>query len=86
MNEQLALCAQANFENLERAVPQLSKHPYWLIAKAQLDEALGGKPVEETLKPHIREFNIPVGECSELAHCFVGHEEKCVCGKTSRAP
>lgn len=49
MNEELALCAQINFENLEKAVPALRKHPYYLIAKAQLDEALGGRPVEETL-------------------------------------
>lgn len=42
MNEDLALCARINFENLERA-----RDPYFRIAKAQLDEALGGMPVEE---------------------------------------
>ncbi len=41
--------AQINFENLEKAVPALSKHPYYVIAKAQLDEALGGKPAVEVI-------------------------------------
>lgn len=51
MNQELAMCAQINFENLERAVPALAKHPYYIIAKAQLDESLGGMTVEERLGP-----------------------------------
>lgn len=47
MDENLALCARMNFENLERARPDVAQHPYYRIAKAQLDEALGGMPVEE---------------------------------------
>jgi hypothetical protein len=43
----LVHCAQINFENLERAWPDVAQHPYYRIAKAQLDEALGGMPVEE---------------------------------------
>lgn len=49
MNEELALCAKMNFENLERAFPAIRQHPFYVIAKAQLDESLGGKPVEEVL-------------------------------------
>lgn len=49
-NEDLAMCAQINFENFERAYPAIKNHPYYLIAKAQLDEALGGKSVEESVE------------------------------------
>lgn len=52
MNRSIAECAKANFENLEKAVPMLKQHPYYLIAKAQLDESLGYSKVEDTLKPH----------------------------------
>lgn len=51
MDQELAMCAQVNFENLERALPIIAKHPYYRIAKAQLDEALGGKTMEESLGP-----------------------------------
>lgn len=51
MNEDLAMCAKYNFENLAKAMPMLLKHPYYQIAKAQLDEALGGPKVEDVLKP-----------------------------------
>lgn len=51
MNEELAECARINFENLEKACPPILWHPYYRIAKAQLDEALGGKTMEETLGP-----------------------------------
>ena len=47
LDEELLMCAQSNFENLEKAAPIVSKHPFYRIAKAQLDEALGGMPVEE---------------------------------------
>lgn len=53
LNEEILLCAQVNFENLERVVPGLSEHPYYRIAKAQLDEGLGGRPVEEALLPEV---------------------------------
>lgn len=33
-------CAQTNFENVERMIPQIAKHPIWEIAKTQLDAAL----------------------------------------------
>lgn len=49
MNEELALCAQINFENLEKAFPLVVQHPFYKIAKAQLDEALGGRSVEDSL-------------------------------------
>lgn len=49
MNKELALCAQINFENFEKAFPVVKGHPYYILAKAQLDEALGGKSVEEAL-------------------------------------
>lgn len=51
MDQELAMCAQVNFENLERAIPMIAKHPFYRIAKAQLDEALGGKTLEESLGP-----------------------------------
>jgi hypothetical protein len=41
INEELAECAKINFENLERALPAITKHPFYAIAKGQLDEALG---------------------------------------------
>lgn len=47
LNEDLALCARINFENLERARPDVAIDPYYRIAKAQLDEALGGMPVDD---------------------------------------
>ncbi len=49
MNEELLLSAKINFENFERATPQILDNPYYIIAKAQLDEGLGGRPVEEVL-------------------------------------
>jgi hypothetical protein len=49
IDEELIRSAQINFENLERAVPQLKVHPFYRIAKAQLDEGLGGKSMEESL-------------------------------------
>lgn len=49
IDEELARCAQINFQNLEKALPALRKHPYYMIAKAQFDEALGGRPAEEVL-------------------------------------
>jgi hypothetical protein len=52
MNEELARCAQMNFENLEKAMSAIKSHPYYIIAKAQLDEALGGASVENTLAAH----------------------------------
>lgn len=51
VNEELAQCAQINFENLEKDFPKVKTHPFYTIAKAQLDEALGGKTVEEVLAP-----------------------------------
>jgi hypothetical protein len=51
VNQELAECAKINFENLERAVPGIRIHPFYRIAKAQLDEALGYKTVEESLAP-----------------------------------
>ena len=45
-------CAKINFENFEKAFPAAGKHPYYLIAKAQLDEALGYKKIEESLAEH----------------------------------
>lgn len=47
MNSELAECARINFENLERARPDVAVNPYYRIAKAQLDEALGGMTVED---------------------------------------
>lgn len=51
MNSELAECARINFENLERAFPAVLVHPFYKIAKAQLDESLGHKSFEETLGP-----------------------------------
>lgn len=50
MNQELAECAKINFENLEKAVPFLKQHPYYVIAKAQLDEALGYGTVDGALQ------------------------------------
>lgn len=51
MNEEMAQCARINFENLERAFPTIKRHPYYQIAKAQLDDALGIRTIEESLGP-----------------------------------
>lgn len=40
---ELAECAKINFQNLEDSFPILKRHPYFIIAKAQLAEALGEK-------------------------------------------
>lgn len=45
----LVRCAKINFENFERAVPAVRIHPYYTIAKAQLDEACGDGTVQEKL-------------------------------------
>lgn len=45
----LAGCAKINFENFAKAFPLALRHPYFLIAKAQLDEALGEKTIEQSL-------------------------------------
>lgn len=34
---ELAECAKINFENLERSIPGMSTHPFYAIAKEQLD-------------------------------------------------
>ncbi len=47
VNEELLLCARINFENLEKSRPDVAVDPYYRIAKAQLDEALGGMKVED---------------------------------------
>lgn len=57
-NEELALCAQINFENFEKAFPVVKEHPYYIIAKAQLDEALGGQSVEKTLLPYVEKGKV----------------------------
>lgn len=49
MNEELANCAKINFENFEKDMPGVVTHPFYRAAKAQLDEALGGKTVSESL-------------------------------------
>jgi hypothetical protein len=49
MNEELVMCAQINFENLERAMPNVKNHPFYKIAKGQLDEACGGKAFADIL-------------------------------------
>lgn len=53
VNAELAECAKINFENLEGAVPGLKEHPYYRIAKAQLDEALGYTTVEAQLSKEV---------------------------------
>lgn len=49
INEELVLCAQINFENLAKARPDVASDPFYRVAKAQLDEALGGQSVEKSL-------------------------------------
>lgn len=44
-------CARLNFENLERAVPHITLQPMYVIAKAQLDDALGVTDIGDSLKP-----------------------------------
>lgn len=44
----LARCAQTNLESLAKSVPGLEAHPFYILAKSQLDEALG-MPFEQTL-------------------------------------
>ena len=46
---ELAECAKINFENLERMAPQLKTHPFYRMAKEQLDavcERLSAAPRE----------------------------------------
>lgn len=47
MDRELLECARLNFENFERAMPIDARDPYYRIAKAQLDEALGVMTLEE---------------------------------------
>lgn len=47
MDQELVYCAKINFENLERARPDIKTDPFYRIAKAQLDEACGEMTVEE---------------------------------------
>lgn len=54
INEELAMCAQINFGNFEKANPAAAEDPMYRVAKAQLDEALGGMPVEERLALDIK--------------------------------
>jgi hypothetical protein len=49
IDRELVECAKINFENFERSVPQIKAHPFWKIAKGQLDEALGYGTLEEAL-------------------------------------
>ncbi len=41
--------AKHNFENLEIAFPVVKNHPFYMIAKAQFDAALGYTTVAEAL-------------------------------------
>ena len=41
IDKSLLECSKINFENFEKVFPAILKHPYYLIAKGQLDEALG---------------------------------------------
>lgn len=52
--EELLMCAKINFENLERALPEIAMHPFYRIAKGQLDEALGGMPIEEKFQLDVK--------------------------------
>ena len=49
LDREMAERAKINFENLEKAMEAIKSHPYYRIAKAQLDEALGYQTVEESL-------------------------------------
>lgn len=55
MNEELIECAKINFENLELVFPIIKEHPFYVIAKAQLDEGLGGKSAEDALAEQAKE-------------------------------
>lgn len=48
LNLNLARCAQTNLESLAKSMPGLVTHPFYILAKSQLDEALG-MPYEDTL-------------------------------------
>ena len=50
IKEELALCSRVNFDNLEKNFPMIKYQPFYQLAKAQLDEALGYGTVEEKLK------------------------------------
>ncbi len=52
VNEELARCALINFGNLERAFPLVLKHPFYVIAKGQLNEALDEGTLEEFGQKH----------------------------------
>lgn len=43
-------CAKINLENFEQAMPIIKQHPFWIIAKAQLDDGLGYQSVEKSLE------------------------------------
>jgi len=47
--DELLLCAQINFDNLAHARPDIRMHPFYMIAKHQLDEAISGKEKELTV-------------------------------------
>lgn len=69
-------------------------HPYYRIAKAQLDEALGGMPVEERfaldvkraekpeLKPFSRSINLDM--CDDFTHVIKSDSDRCQCGEKKR--
>lgn len=48
-----ALCAKFNFENLERQFPAIKNHPYYQIAKYQLDWGLWRAWKLEGLEPEL---------------------------------
>ena len=62
MNEELAMCAKINFDNFEKAFSIAKHHPYYMIAKAQLDEALGGRPTGEAIEAALSPAPNPQGE------------------------
>jgi hypothetical protein len=49
MNQEHLESAKMNFENLERSMPVILRHPFYLIAKSQLDSGLGYGTIEEYL-------------------------------------
>jgi hypothetical protein len=62
MGNELAECARINFENFEIAFPMAKQHPYYVIAKAQLDEALGGVKMEDN--PRLKKTEIVIERVS----------------------
>lgn len=57
--QDLAQCALMNFKNFEQWIEGLAAHPIWCIAMAQLEEASGGRTMQQVADDYLAQQKLP---------------------------